>query len=67
MTGLTLRIATTHDHWFDRPASEHLLARVRLRWRHFIKSYPIIANPLEWSLCGVIAVGLLFSSLIAQP
>jgi hypothetical protein len=30
MTQLTLRLASTHDHWFDEPASEHALVAARL-------------------------------------
>jgi hypothetical protein len=67
MTQLTLRLASTHDHWFDEPAtSEHALAAARLGWRQFTKHYPGVIEALEWVSCAALAVGMLGATLIAN-
>jgi hypothetical protein len=67
MTPLKLQFATTHDHWLTLPASEYAVVEARLHWRHLIKAHPIIANALEWLLCGALTVVFALSSLPAQP
>jgi hypothetical protein len=66
MTGLTLQLAATHDHWFEEPAAKHVFPALRLWWRHLAKEHPIIADGIEWTGCGVVAIALLLGSLIAN-
>jgi hypothetical protein len=66
MTQLTMQLAATHDHWFEEPAAKHVFPAFKLWWKHFVKHYPIVADGLEWTGCGFIAVGLLFGTLIAN-
>jgi hypothetical protein len=66
MTQLSLRVAATHDHWRDQPANKHIIAALQLRWRHFAKRYPLVADGLEWVSCGVIALAMLVATLIAN-
>jgi hypothetical protein len=66
MTNLTIHLAVTHDHWFEEPAAKHALPALKLSWRHFSKQHPIIADSLEWTGCGAIAVAVLFGTLIAN-
>jgi hypothetical protein len=67
MTQLTLRLASTHDHWLDEPFREHALAALRLLLRHLVKRHPVIVDALEWASCGMIAVAMLVGTLIANP
>jgi hypothetical protein len=67
MPQLSLQLATTHDHWLERPAGEHAVVGARLHWRHLIKAHPIIVIALEWLLCGALTVVFALSSLTAQP
>ena len=66
MTQLTLRLASTHDHWFEAPAGEHALAACRLRLRHFSKRHPVVMDGLEWAFGGLIAAALVAGTLIAS-
>jgi hypothetical protein len=66
MTQLTMQLAATHDHWFEEPAAKHAFPALKLWWKHFAKQHPIVADGLEWTGCGGIAVGLLFATLIAN-
>jgi hypothetical protein len=66
MTHLTLQLAATHDHWFEEPAAKHAFPALKLWWKHFSKQHPIIVDGLEWTGCGVVAVTLLFGTLIGN-
>jgi hypothetical protein len=66
MTQLTLQLAATHDHWFEEPVTRHVLPALKLGWRHFSKQHAILVDGLEWAGCGVIALAVLFGSLIAN-
>lgn len=66
MTQLTLRLASTHDHWFEAPAGQHALAACRLRLRHFSKRHPVVVNGLEWAFGGLIAAALVAGTLLAN-
>jgi len=66
MTHLTFDLAATHDHWFEEPAAKHALPALKLSWRHFAKHHPIMADLIAWSSCGVLAAGLIASTLIAN-
>jgi len=66
MTGLTLAIAATHDHWFEEPTAKDALPAVRLWWRHFSKHHPITADAIEWSAYGVVAAAMLAGGLITS-
>jgi hypothetical protein len=61
-----LHLAATHDRWFEEPVSKHALPALKLSWRHFSKHHPIMADAIEWSSCGVLAAGLIASTLIAN-
>jgi hypothetical protein len=62
MTQLTMRLAATHDHWFEEPAAKHAFPALKLWWKHFAKHHPIVADGLEWAGCGAIAAALLFGT-----
>jgi hypothetical protein len=66
MTQLSLQLAATHDHWRDERASRHVIAALQLWWRHFAKRHPLVADGLEWTSCGVIALAMLVGTLIAN-
>jgi hypothetical protein len=66
MTQLTLQLAATHDHWFEEPAAKHAFPALMLWWRHLAKQHPIIADGIEWTGCGTIAIAVLCGSLIAN-
>ena len=66
MTHLTLQLAATHDHWFEEPAAKHVFPALKLWWKHFSKQHSIIVDGLEWTGCGVVAVTLLFGTLIGN-
>jgi hypothetical protein len=66
MTQLTFRLASTHDHWFDEPATEHTLVAVRLRWRHFAKHHPTVVEALEWAIGSLVGLTILSATLIAN-
>jgi hypothetical protein len=66
MTQLTLRLAATHDHWFEEPAPWHAVPALKLLWRHFSRQHPVVADGIEWTGCGILAVGLLVATLIAS-
>jgi hypothetical protein len=66
MAQLTLHLAATHDHWFEEPATRHAFPAVKLWWRHISKQHPIIADGIEWGVCGAVAIAILFGSLIAN-
>jgi hypothetical protein len=66
MTQLTLRLASTHDHWRDAPAGAHALAACRLWLRHCAKRHPVAADGLQWVFGGLVAAALLAGTLIAN-
>jgi len=66
MTHITHQRAATHDHWFDEPAGLHAVPALRLWWRHFAKHHPMLVDAIEWTGSGVLALGLLFGTLIAN-
>jgi hypothetical protein len=66
MTQLTYQLAATHDHWFEQPAARHAVPALKLWWRHFSKQHPVMADGIEWAGCGVVAIGLLVGTLIAN-
>jgi hypothetical protein len=66
MTQLTFAIAATHDHWFEEPTARYVYPAARLWWRHFSKQHSFVADTIEWSACGVLGVGVLVGSLIAN-
>jgi hypothetical protein len=45
---------------------KHALPALKLAWKHFTKQHPIVADALECTGCGALAVGLLFGTLIAN-
>jgi hypothetical protein len=65
-TRFTFAIAAAHDHWFKEPTARHVYPAARLWWQHFSKQHPIGTDAIEWSACGVIGVGVLVASLIAN-
>jgi hypothetical protein len=66
MTQLALQLAAMPDHWFHEPQQSASIRRLSFGGRHFSKQHPVIADGLEWSACGVIAVAIIFGSLIAN-
>lgn len=66
MTHLTFELAATHDRWFREPAVKHAYAALKLVWKHFARQHSLMADALEWTGCGAIAVGILFATLIAH-
>ena len=70
MTHLTLRLAATHDHWFEHPASKRAIPGLQLWWHHFAKkhssSHTVLLEAMEWSGAGVIALLILVAALIAN-
>ena len=66
MTSITHQLAATHDHWFEKPAAQRAIPGVRLWWRHLAKTYPLVADALEWTGASAVAVGLFLATLIAN-
>ena len=66
MTQLTFQLAATHDRWFHEPAVKHAFPGLKLWWKHLSKQHRFMADALEWSGCGALAVGLLLGTLIAN-
>jgi hypothetical protein len=66
MTQLTLQLAATHDHWFEQTAARHAVPALKLWWRHFAKQHAVIVDGIEWTGCGILAIGLLVGTLIAN-
>jgi len=66
MTQLSFRLASTHDHWFDEPATEHTLVAIRLRCRQFAKHCPAVVEALEWAICSLVGLTMLAATLIAN-
>jgi hypothetical protein len=66
MTQLTLQLASTHDHWFDEPATDHALVAARLRWRQFVKRHLAAVDALEWVSCCILGIAMLVATLIAN-
>jgi hypothetical protein len=66
MTHITSQLAATHDHWFDEPASSHIWPAIRLWGRHFAKQHPWFVDAVEWFGAGLLAIGMLAGTLIAN-
>jgi hypothetical protein len=62
----TLAVATIHDHWAEDTVSDHGLVALKLWARHLAKQHPIIADGIEWTGCGAIAIAVLCGSLIGN-
>jgi hypothetical protein len=67
MTSISLELASTHDHWLEKPRRKRIFAEMQLGWRHFVKAHPPLSQLFEWTLCTILAAGLAIRSLTAQP
>jgi hypothetical protein len=65
-TQLTIQLAATHGHWFEQPAAKHAFPALKFWWKHFSKPHAIIADGLEWTGSGAVAVVILLGTLIGN-
>jgi hypothetical protein len=63
---ITMMLGYNAGRWFREPAVKQLVEPLKLWWKHLSAQHPLLADGLEWTGSGGIALSLLLGTLIAN-